>query len=90
MKHVDNTLKQATKEARLAFALTLFYLGGWCLCAYFAPARAGFFGFPLWFELSCFYLPVFFIFVTAVVIRYFFKDIDLELAPKKDSPLDKE
>ncbi|VEJ09953.1 YhdT family protein [Actinobacillus delphinicola] len=74
---VKNPLKQATKEARLAFGLTVFYLCGWCLCAYFAPQQTGLLGFPLWFELACFYLPILFIIVTAVVIHFFFKDIEL-------------
>lgn len=77
--------KQAHKEARLAFGLTLFYLCGWCLCAYFAPERVGFFGFPLWFELACFYLPVLFIVVTAITIHYFFKPVDLDEASRENS-----
>lgn len=74
----DSRYKQANKEARLAFGLTVFYLVGWCLCAYLAPEKAGFFGFPLWFELACFYLPVIFIVLTYFVIKLFFQDISLE------------
>lgn len=70
-------LKQAKKEAKLAFLLTVFYLCGWSVCAYFSPAKNGLLGFPLWFELACFYFPSTFILLTFVVIRYFFKNISL-------------
>lgn len=70
--------KQAAKEARWALWLTLLYVIGWCLCAYLPEGTKGPIGFPLWFELSCLYLPILFIVVAYWVVRIVFQDIDLE------------
>lgn len=43
--------RQATKEARWALGLTLFYVIGWCLCAYLPKGTQGPIGFPLLFFL---------------------------------------
>ena len=51
--------KQAAKEARWALGLAIFYVIGWCVCAYLPKDSPGPIGFPLWFELSCIYLPIF-------------------------------
>lgn len=81
-------LKDAMMEAHLAFALTVFYLCGWCVCAYFTPQQSGILGFPLWFELACLYFPIIFIMITLVVIHFFFKNIELNtelpIAPEKN------
>ena len=45
--------KQAAKEARWALGLAIFYVIGWCVCAYLPKDSPGPIGFPLWFELSC-------------------------------------
>ncbi|TCP96494.1 putative membrane protein YhdT [Cricetibacter osteomyelitidis] len=74
----DTRYKQATKEARWAFALTLLYLIGWCVCAYLPQGRQGLLGFPLWFELSCIYLPILFTAVVYACIKGLFRQIDLE------------
>ena len=52
--------KQAAKEARWALGLAIFYVIGWCVCAYLPKDSPGPIGFPLWFELSCIYLPILF------------------------------
>lgn len=70
--------KQAAKEARWTFILTLLYVIGWCVCAYLPADTAGPLGFPLWFELSCIYLPILFIVVAFWLIQIVFQDIDLE------------
>lgn len=70
--------RQASKEARWALAATLFYLAGWILCAYLPQDTPGPIGFPLWFELSCIYLPILFIVVAYWIIRIVYQDIDLE------------
>lgn len=75
-------LKQAKKEAKMAFFLTLFYLFGWASLAYLSPSFQGMFGFPLWFELACFYFPVVFILLMYFVIHHFFQDIPL--VPQKN------
>lgn len=70
--------KQAAKEARWTFGLTILYVIGWCVCAYLPENTAGPLGFPLWFELSCIYLPILFIVVAFWVIQIVFQHIDLE------------
>ena len=70
--------QQAAREARWALGLTIFYLIGWCVCAYLPDGSAGPLGFPLWFELSCFYLPVLFIVVAYWLIKIVYQEFDLE------------
>lgn len=74
---MSSVLKQANREALWALGLTLFYLLGWCISAYF-PKGTGLLGFPLWFELSCLYFPLLFVLLTAWVVKVFFKNIDLD------------
>lgn len=69
--------QQLKKEARLAFWLSLLYLAGWGIFAYFSPAGRGIFGFPLWFELSCIFLPLVFTLIVYVAIKKVYRDIDL-------------
>ncbi|EXI61402.1 membrane protein [Mannheimia granulomatis] len=71
--------KQLTTEARWAVLLTLAYLFGWVGFAYFSPQGRGIFGFPIWFELSCIFLPIIFTFIAAVVVKKAYKNIDLEV-----------
>lgn len=75
--------KQAAKEARWALALTVLYLIGWCLCAYLPQDGNGPLGFPLWFELSCIYLPVLFVVVAYWLVKIVYQDMDLEIESKK-------
>ncbi|TDQ58018.1 putative membrane protein YhdT [Mesocricetibacter intestinalis] len=70
--------KQAGKEALWALFLTILYVIGWCLCAYLPKGSAGPLGFPLWFELSCIYLPLLFIVVAYWLIKIVYLDISLE------------
>lgn len=71
--------QQLTKEARWAVFLTLIYLLGWVGFAYFSPQGRGIFGFPIWFELSCIFLPVLFSLVATIVVKKVYKNIDLEV-----------
>ncbi|OOF65440.1 YhdT family protein [Rodentibacter sp. Ppn85] len=80
--------KQAAKEARWALGLTLFYVIGWCLCAYLPKNTLGPIGFPLWFELSCIYLPILFIVIGYWLIKIIYQDISLEI--KQDDKGDKQ
>lgn len=75
---IDLRFKQANREALYALGLTLIYLMCWILCAYCTSMRAGLFGFPIWFELTCFFTPVFFILMTFLMIRFLFKIIPLD------------
>ncbi|AUI67013.1 MULTISPECIES: YhdT family protein [Glaesserella] len=70
--------QQIVKEVRWTLWLTLSYVLGWVGFAYFSPDGRGLLGFPIWFELSCIYLPLLLILVTTVVVKYAFKEIDLE------------
>lgn len=69
---------QLNREAKWAVWLALFYLAGWAIFAYFSPAGRGLFGFPLWFELSCIFLPLVFTALVWFVTKKIYQDIDLE------------
>lgn len=71
--------RQLTKEARWALLLTFIYILGWVGFAYFSPMGRGVFGFPVWFELSCIFLPVIFSLITAIVVKKAYKNIELEV-----------
>ncbi len=74
----DIRFLQAHREARWAVALTLFYLLGWCACAYLPGNAAGVTGLPLWFELSCLMLPVLFVALCIFMVRFLFKELPLD------------
>lgn len=71
--------QQLAKEARWAILLTLFYILGWVGFAYFSPQGRGLFGFPIWFELSCIFLPVLFTLMAILMVKKVYKNIDLEV-----------
>ncbi|MDY4281013.1 MAG: DUF997 family protein [[Pasteurella] mairii] len=79
---INSRYQQAAKEARWALGLTILYVIGWCVCAYLPKESHGPLGFPLWFELACFYLPILFIVVAYWVIKIVYQDIDLEHQPE--------
>ncbi|AWX14428.1 hypothetical protein CEP49_07745 [Mergibacter septicus] len=79
----DFRYQQATKEARWSLWITLLYLVGWCVCAYLSPKTSGWLGFPLWFELSCLYLPILFSLIVFIVTRFVYQDIDLNKNSEK-------
>lgn len=81
---IKSRYKQAAKEARWAVGLSVLYLVGWCICAYLPKNTAGPLGFPLWFELACFYLPVVFIVVAYWLIKIVYQDIPLDNIEHKD------
>lgn len=71
--------QQAAKEARWALGLSILYVIGWCLCAYLPKGTLGPIGFPLWFELSCIYLPILFVVVGYWILKIVYQDISLEI-----------
>jgi len=75
---MDKRFIQANKEAKLSLILTLSYLIIWGLAAYFLDNQRGFLGFPVWFEASCFFLPLAFIVVCWLVVKFKFSDIPLD------------
>ncbi|WP_308570036.1 DUF997 family protein [uncultured Haemophilus sp.] len=82
--------RQAAKEARWALGLSLLYVIGWCVCAYLPKRTAGPLGFPLWFELSCIYLPILFIVLAYWILRIVYQDISLEIPTQTDESEDKQ
>lgn len=71
-------MKQLEREVRWSLWLTLLYLVVWVCAAYLSPTGRGWLGFPVWFELACLYLPMLFILLTAMVIKWVYQDIALE------------
>lgn len=69
---------QLNREAKWAIYLTLIYMAGWVIFAYFMPDGAGLLGFPLWFELSCIFLPLIFIMISMAVLKAVYKEVDLD------------
>lgn len=70
--------QQLAREARWALLLTLIYIFGWVGFAYYSPQGRGILGFPIWFELSCIFLPTLFILFAVIVVKKIYKNIDLE------------
>lgn len=70
--------KQLVREAQWALGLSLLYLIAWIGFAYFFPVKLGLLGFPIWFELSCIFLPLVFTLLVHIVIKVVYQDIDLE------------
>ncbi len=70
--------KQLLREAKWAVWLALLYLVGWCGFAYFSSSERGVFGFPLWFELSCIFLPLVFAAIVYFAIKKVYQDINLD------------
>lgn len=69
---------QAHKEARWALGLTLLYLAAWLVFAYLPDSQQGFTGLPHWFELACLLIPLVFILLCWLMVRFVFRDISLE------------
>lgn len=70
--------KQLVREAQWALGLSILYLIAWISFAYFFPVKLGLLGFPIWFELSCIFLPLVFTLLVHIVIKVVYQDIDLE------------
>lgn len=76
--YLKQKFAQANKEACWTVMITLCYLLGWVIFAYLPPNTAGPLGFPLWFELTCIYLPIVFVIVTYWVIKIIFQEVELD------------
>lgn len=83
--NIRQRYQQAKKEALWALFLTILYVIGWCLCAYLPKETPGPIGFPLWFELSCIYLPLLFMVVAYWVIKIVYQDIPLDPKPNEQN-----
>ncbi len=87
--NIRQRYQQAAREAKWALFLTILYVIGWCLCAYLPQETAGPIGFPLWFELSCIYLPILFMVVAYWAIKIIYQNISLEQEPEQQRKQEK-
>lgn len=71
----------ARQEARYCVVLTLLYFCAWYGCAYFIPASTMAWGIPLWFLTSCMIMPLLFIGLCAMMIKWLFTPITLTPYP---------
>jgi uncharacterized membrane protein YhdT len=78
IKNMETRFLQAHKEARWVFGLTLAYLASWILTAYLPGNVPGIMGLPAWFEAACIMLPLVFIVLCWLMVRFIFRDISLE------------
>lgn len=69
---------QLNREAKWSIYLTWLYLAGWVIFAYFVPTGTGLLGLPLWFELSCVFLPFVFILISMAVLKAVYQEVDLD------------
>ena len=70
--------KQLTREAQWALGLTVLYMFGWIILAYFFPVKLGILGLPIWFELSCVFLPLLFTLLVYIVVKKVYQNINLD------------
>lgn len=75
---MDPRFTQAHKEARWAVWLTLAYLLALSLAAYLPDSQQGITGLPHWFEMACLLVPLIFILLCWLTVRFIFRDIPLE------------
>ncbi len=75
---MDPRFIQAHKEARWSLLLSIAWIITWSATAYYGGEQPGIFGFPRWFEWSCLFAPLLFIFLCWLMVRYLFKNIPLE------------
>jgi len=74
---MDNRFVQAHKEARWALWLTLLYLAAWLVAAYLPDNTQGITGLPHWFEMACLLVPLLFILLCWLMVKFLFRDIPL-------------
>ncbi|CAA2930515.1 YhdT family protein [Arsenophonus endosymbiont of Bemisia tabaci] len=75
---MDKRFLQSNKEARWSVFLTVAYLCSSIMTAYLPGEEMGITGMPLWFELSCLYLPLIFILLFVLTVKLIFKQMSLE------------
>ena len=75
---MDKRFVQAHKEARWALWLTLLYLAAWLVTAYLPNSASGITGLPHGFEMACLLVPLIFILLSWLMVRFIFRDFPLE------------
>lgn len=78
-KQMDKRFTQANKEALWSLSLTFAYFLCWYVTAYHFSDQTGVFSLPIWFELSCIFVPLCFIFLCYLMIKYCYKKIPLDI-----------
>lgn len=86
MKTLNSRYHQADKEAKWAILLAFGYFVWWYSTAYgLAPQTADhslptlYFGLPLWFLLSCVIGPILFTFLCAMMVKFLYQDMPLDI-----------
>ena len=92
MHTLRSRYKQANKEAKWALLLTVAYFVWWYICAYeFSPSAQSvvipelYFGLPLWFLLSCIVGPILFTALCALMVKFIYQDIPLDVEQERDN-----
>lgn len=75
--NIDKRFTQAHKEARWALGLTFAYLIAWLLAAYLPDSKIGITGLPHWFEMACLLIPLLFILLCWLMVRFIYQDLPL-------------
>ena len=75
---MDKRFVQAHKEARWAPWLTLLYLAARLVTAYLPDSAVGITGLPHWFEMACLLVPLIFVLLSWLMVRFIFRDFSLE------------
>lgn len=75
---MDKRFVQAHKEARWALWLTLFYVAAWILGSWLPDSTPGITGLPRWFEFACLAIPLLFIVLCWLMVKFIYRDIPLE------------
>ncbi|PJE78037.1 putative membrane protein YhdT [invertebrate metagenome] len=90
--NISDCYKQAHREARWALGLAFAYFIWWYVSAYgFSPSASAhqlptlYFGFPLWFLLSCIMGPIVFIIFCSLMVCFIYKDIPLDTPLQKNN-----
>lgn len=77
---MKSNIKQINKEAIITCLLYLFYFCWWYYFAYIYKSNVNefIFGLPSWFFYSCVLGLIIINILVFIVVKYFFKDIDLD------------
>ncbi len=91
MKTLRHRYHQAHKEALFSILLALAYFAWWYGFSYglapneiTSPTLDLYFGFPLWFLMSCIIGPIVFTLLCGLLVKFCFKDMPLDIMDKED------
>ncbi|EAS42089.1 DUF997 domain-containing protein [Photobacterium profundum] len=91
MKTLSARYRQAHKEAKWAVGLAIAYFIWWYISAYaFSSTEITttlpelYWGFPLWFLLSCIIGPILFTVLCGLMVKFIYQDMSLEIEKDND------